>query len=278
MMIKFRYNITKQIENFIKNAKLEEINIGCSDSDVIKITKNNQIYYLKMAKKGLLTQEFNVLKWLNCKLLVPEIVMFDSDDNTEFLITKAIPGEMVCSDYYIKNPDLAIKIIKEAFDNLYNVDISNCPFDVSNNYKLSLVEKNVKNELVKDEDLKEETLKKYGNTKNLLQYLKDNRVEEELCFSHGDTSLPNIFSLNCKFSGFIDVGECGIADKWLDLAICEKSIRRNLGEKYVSKFYKELNIVPDRKKIDYYLFLLSLFDYLQDIRNKICPLFFHTLF
>lgn len=259
MMIKFRYNITKQIENFIKNAKLEEINIGCSDSDVIKITKNNQIYYLKMAKKGLLTQEFNVLKWLNCKLLVPEIVMFDSDDNTEFLITKAIPGEMVCSDYYIKNPDLAIKIIKEAFDNLYNVDISNCPFDVSNNYKLSLVEKNVKNELVKDEDLKEETLKKYGNTKNLLQYLKDNRVEEELCFSHGDTSLPNIFSLNCKFSGFIDVGECGIADKWLDLAICEKSIRRNLGEKYVSKFYKELNIVPDRKKIDYYLLMMELY-------------------
>lgn len=259
MMIKFRYNITKQIENFIKNAKLEEINIGCSDSDVIKITKNNQIYYLKMAKKGLLTQEFNALKWLNGKLLVPEIVMFDSDDNTEFLITKAISGEMVCSDYYIKNPNLAIKIIKEAFDNLYNVDISNCPFDESNNYKLSLVEKNVNNGLVKDEDLKEETLKKYGNTKNLLQYLKDNRVEEELCFSHGDTSLPNIFSLNCKFSGFIDVGECGIADKWFDLAICEKSIRRNLGEKYVSKFYKELNIVPDRKKIDYYLLMMELY-------------------
>ena len=121
--------------------------------------------------------------------------MFEFDDNTEFLITKAISGEMVCSDYYIKNPDLAIKIIKEAFDNLYNVDISNCPFDVSNNYKLSLVEKNVNNGLVKDEDLKEETLKKYGNTKNLLQYLKDNRFEEELCFSHGDTSLPNIFSI-----------------------------------------------------------------------------------
>lgn len=259
MMIKFRYNITKQIENFMKNAKLEEINIGCSDSDVIKITKNNQIYYLKMAKKGLLTQEFNALKWLNGKLLVPEIVMFDFDDNTEFLITKAIPGEMVCSDYYIKNPDLAIKIIKEAFDNLYNVDISSCPFDVSNNYKLSLVEKNVKDGLVKDKDLKEETLKKYGNTKNLLQYLKDNRFEEELCFSHGDTSLPNIFSLNCKFSGFIDVGECGIADKWFDLAICEKSIRRNLGEKYVSKFYEELNIVPDRKKIDYYLLMMELY-------------------
>ena len=97
---------------------------------------------------------------VNGKLLVPEIVMFDSDDNAEFLITKAIPGEMVCSDYYIKNPDLAIKIIQEAFDNLYNVDISNCPFDVSNNYKLSLVEKNVKDGLVKDEDLKEENFKK----------------------------------------------------------------------------------------------------------------------
>lgn len=257
--MEFKYKLTKNVENFIMGAELKEIGIGCSDSQVVQITKENQVYYLKIAKKGLLTQEYNALKWLDGKLSVPKIVLFDDESENEFLITKAIPGEMVCAENYLHNPDVALKVIKKAFDNIYSVEVTNCPFDVSNNYKLSLIERNVKNGLVKNEDLKEETLNRYGSVENVLKYLIDNKFEEELCFSHGDTSLPNIFALNNEFSGFIDVGECGVADKWFDLAICEKSIRRNYGEKYISKFYEELNIIPDRKKLDYYLLMMELY-------------------
>ncbi len=143
----FKYKLTKKVEDFISNTSLKEIGIGCSDSQVIQIIKDDQIYYLKIAKKGLLTQEYNALKWLDGKLSVPEIVFFDNEN--EFLITKAILGEMVCSETYLKSSDELLKVIKEAFDNIYAVDISNCPFDVSNKYKLSLIEKNVKKGLVK---------------------------------------------------------------------------------------------------------------------------------
>ena len=255
----FKYKLTKKVEDFIVGTSLKEIGIGCSDSQVIQIIKDDQTYYLKIAKKGLLTQEYNALKWLDGKLSVPEIVLFDDEGENEFLITKAILGEMVCSNTYLNNPDDSLNIIKEAFDNIYEVDISNCPFDVSNKYKLSLIESNVKKGLIKNEDLKEETLQKFGGVENLLKYLIDNQFEEELCFSHGDTSLPNIFASDNCFSGFIDVGECGIADKWFDLAICEKSIKRNYGEEYISKFYNKLNIIPNRNKIDYYLLMMELY-------------------
>ena len=75
----FKYKLTKKVENFIKNANLSEISIGCSDSQVVRIEKNGKIYFLKIAKKGLLTQEFNALNWLNGKLSVPEIVLFDNE-------------------------------------------------------------------------------------------------------------------------------------------------------------------------------------------------------
>ena len=94
---------------------------------------------------------------------------------------------------------------------------------------------------------------------NVLEFLKSNKFNDEICFSHGDTSLPNIFASQDKFTGFIDVGECGLADKWFDLAICEKSIKRNYGEKYIDEFYKELNIIPEREKIDYYLLMMELY-------------------
>ena len=72
----FKYKLTKKVEDFISNTSLKEIGIGCSDSQVIQIIKDDQIYYLKIAKKGLLTQEYNALKWLDGKLSVPEIVFF----------------------------------------------------------------------------------------------------------------------------------------------------------------------------------------------------------
>jgi len=255
----FKYKLSDVIEEFITNCELEDINIGCSDSQVIKILKNGNVYFLKMARLGLLTSEYEKLKWLENKLDVPKIILYVQNNTTEFLITESIDGNMVCSDIYIKNPTLGLNVICQAFDKIKKVDIEDCPFDVSIDYKLKLVENNVKNKLIDDSQLSNETLNRFGCLENILEYLKQNKFYEEKCFSHGDTSLPNIFALNNKFSGFIDVGECGVADKWFDLAICEKSIKRNYGEEYISKFYERLNIIPDRKKIDYYLLMMELY-------------------
>ena len=253
------YKLTNKILKFIKEADLEEISIGCSDSQVFKIKKGNGIFFLKLAKRGILTSEYEKLKWLEGKLSVPKVALYDLSKDTEYLITESIDGEMICSDYYVDNPDIGIKVIADAFNQIYSVSIKDCPFDVSIDYKLSLIEKNVINNLINEEDITEEILKKFGSAKNILKFLKDNKFVDELCFSHGDMSLPNIFAAQDKFKGFIDVGECGIADKWFDLAICERSIRRNYGEQYISKFYEELNIVPERNKIDYYLLMIELY-------------------
>lgn len=255
----FKYELSDKVKEFIEYSNLKEISIGCSDSQVIEIIKGGKKYFLKIAKQGLITSEYDKLNWLKNKLNVPNIELYDNYNGTEYLITTSVNGEMVCSDYYINNPDLGIKVISDAFKNIYSVNIDNCPFNVDIDYKLKLIENNVKNKLVTNKDLKNSTLERFKKVENLLKYLQDNRFDETKCFSHGDTSLPNIFAFKDSFEGFIDVGECGIADKWFDLAICEKSIIRNYGQEYVEKFYKELNIVPDRNKIDYYLYMMELY-------------------
>ena len=257
--MKFNYKLSDKIKKFIENSDLEEINIGCSDSQVIRINDNDKIYYLKIAKKGLLSSEHDKLVWLEKRLNVPKVILYDVSDEIEYLITSSCNGKMVCNDYYIKNPEIGIKVIAQAFNKIYSVDISDCPFDVGIQYKLSLVEKNINDDLIKLEDIKETTIKRFGSLDNILSFLKENKFECKKCFSHGDTSLPNIFAIENQFEGFIDVGECGIADKWFDLAICEKSIRRNYGEEYILRLYDELNIIPDREKIDYYLLMMELY-------------------
>jgi aminoglycoside 3'-phosphotransferase III len=257
--IKYIFNITNKVAAFLESAMLNEIGIGCSDSQVIKIEKNTDTYYLKIAKFGLLTQEYNNLEWLNGRLKVPTIVLYDVSAEAEFLITKAISGEMVCSDYYLENPELGIPVIVEAFKELYKVDITNCPFNVSIKYKLSLVKYNIDNNLIDINNVSDRALEKHKSLEGIYNYLVNNVFKEELCFSHGDISLPNVFACNNKFSGFVDVGECGIADKWFDIAIVEKSIVRNYGKQYINNFYNLLDIVPDQKKIDFYQLLMELY-------------------
>ena len=155
----FNYKLSEKVKTFIEDAKLEEISIGCSDSQVFKIEKLDKTYFIKISSKGNLTSEYEKLKWLNDKLSVPRITLYDYTDDTEYLITESVGGKMACSEYYLNNPKIGISVIAQAFSQIYDVDISDCPFDVSIDYKLALVENNVKNNLIHIEDLKDETLK-----------------------------------------------------------------------------------------------------------------------
>lgn len=257
--LNFIFELPSNVKDFIKNADLSEIGIGCSESQVIKIETNNETFFIKIAPIGTLTKEYTSLKWLNGKTKVPKIIMYEKTDDAEFLITEAIKGEMICSDYYLNHPEDGIPIIVEAFKEIYKIDISSCPINVSLDYKLKLAKDNIDNNLILEENILPDVLKEFGNINNIYEFLEKNKFEEELVFSHGDTSLPNIFAYNNKFSGFIDVGECGIADKWFDIAIVSRSIIRNYDEKYLKDFYDQLNIMPDQEKIDYYILLMELY-------------------
>lgn len=253
--------LPKQIKDKIINKNIENINIGCSDSSVYKINTYNEekTMYLKIASESYLTTEYKALKWLENKLMVPKVIFYECYNSKEYLLTESLNGKMLCDDFYLKNPDAGIEVLAEAFKKIYNVDIANCPVNVGLDYKLDKVKKNVEEKLLNEDDVSLEYLNKYDGVEGILSYLLNNKFEEDLCFSHGDTSLPNIFAEGNKFIGFIDVGECGIADKWFDLAICEKSIKRNFGDKYIDLFYKKINVIPDRKKIDYYILLMELY-------------------
>lgn len=252
-------NLTKYLEEFIDGTKIKEISIGCSNTNVYKIDKNNKTYFLKVGAKPSLTKEYAALIWLDGKLPVPKCMYFCNDGKNEYLLTTKMSGEMSCSDLNLHNPKQTVKLLAKAIKQLQNVDILECPFRCDLTYKLGLAEYNVKNNLIKDKPVSEigKKLKKYDK---ILDYLKNNQSKEELVFSHGDTSLPNIFFNNNQVSGFIDVGECGVADKWFDIAICYRSIKRNFPgrDDLLSLFLDELG-EKYSQKIEYYITLMDLY-------------------
>ena len=146
-----------------------------------------------------------------------------------------------------------------------------CPYNNSIDNKLRLAEKDVQNNLCDIENAEPTTygVNGFENPEKLLQWLKENKPDEELVFSHGDYCLPNIIIKGDKVNGFIDLGGSGIADKYQDIALCYRSLQHNYDGKYgngmvyegfdATVLFDELNIVPDWNKIKFYILLDELF-------------------
>ncbi len=260
-------NIPKSINEIIKNKSYSIDTVGMSDSQVICFDD----MVLKVEKQQEESDnEHMMMRWLSDKLPVPEVLCSEKENGMSYLLMSRIKGKMSCSEELFENPKKLVKLLADGLRMLWDVDISECPYDNSLDNKLRLAEILVRNDLCDVENVEPGTYGKNGfkNPVELLQWLKENRPSEELVFSHGDFCLPNIIIDGEKINGFIDLGRSGIADKYQDIALCYRSLHHNYHGSYGGKvhegfdasiLFEELNIVPDWNKIKYYILMDELF-------------------
>jgi len=259
--------LPESIKKLIGNEGYSIDKVGMSTSTVILF--KDKILKIQESHEEW-DNEYNMMKWLQGKLPVPKVLGFERENGKDFLLMTKIPGEMSCDHQYMKDPVLLTTILAEALQMLWKVDISNCPYSCNVEKKLHRAKYAIEHNLVDMDDVEADTFgeKGFKNPNDLLEWLIANKPEEELALSHGDFCLPNIFLLNKKVSGFIDLGNAGIADKWQDIALCYRSLLHNFHGKYTEKTYdgfkkdllfEKLGIEPDWNKIRYYILLDELF-------------------
>ena len=211
-----------------------------------------------------------VMRYLKGKLPVPEVLAYEKDEEYRYLLMSRIPGTVACNPYYMEHPNEMIPILSDALKLLWSVDISDCPRKSDLDTILSEAEYRVKNNLIDLSDTEPETFGEGGfkDAEELLSWLYENKPSYEPVLSHGDFCLPNIFIEDGKLSGFIDLGNTGTGDKWMDIALCYRSLKHNADGKWGSKVYpgirpemlfEELRLEPDWEKIRYYILLDELF-------------------
>lgn len=210
-----------------------------------------------------------MMHWLKGKLPVPEIVAEEMVGTDRYLLMSRLPGKMACDAGYLTHPMQLVKSLADGLRMLWSVDAEECPCDQTLDQKLRNARFQIENGLVDMENVDPETFGEGGfsSPADLLHWLETNRPPEEPVLSHGDYCLPNVFLEDGRISGFLDLGRCGRADKWLDIAICWRSLRDNLNGSYgycdpgfdPDCLFRELDITPDWEKIRYYLLLDELF-------------------
>ena len=211
-----------------------------------------------------------MLRWLEGKLPVPRVLYAGQENGLQYLLMTRIPGKMACDPDYTADPEALAEMLARALQALWQVDITHCPRQRRLADDLEEARYRVAHGLIDLADAEPETFCEGGfeSPAQLLQWLQDNQPPLEPVLSHGDLCLPNIFLVGGRLSGFIDLGDAGISDKWRDIALCWRSLDHNIRGKYAAHpqasfcpdiLFEKLGIAPNREKLRYYILLDELF-------------------
>jgi len=210
--------------------------------------------------------EYKLLCWLDGKLPVPKIIEAEIKDGVSFLLLSKMPGDMVFTGENLKDMDGTVKALAKGLKSIWSLDISDCPCRFAISDKLLEAKTSIENGLVDTNDFDPETIDGgFPDPDDLYIYLSENRPKEDFVFTHGDYSFPNIFVSGGEVTGMIDWGYGGIADRWQDISVCYRALRKKYSKhglycekdylRYKSIFFGELGIEPDEEKVRYYNYL-----------------------
>ncbi len=211
-----------------------------------------------------------MLKWLENKIPAPKVICYEICNGKSYTLMSRIKGKMACDEYYMEQSDKMVSLLAEGLKTLWDIDIRDCPRTLPVDYDLTIAEKYVNDNLVDEQDFDYSLLNKLGlkNAREILLWLKKHIPPMEPVLSHGDYCLPNILLENDAVSGYIDLGDCAVSDKWKDISMCYISLKNNFSGYFGGKVYPEfnphvlfekLNIEPDWDKLNYWMLLNELF-------------------
>jgi aminoglycoside phosphotransferase len=262
------------------------IAIGMSTATVERWTRGEEQRFAKSAAptwdRGL-DAEAARLRWLATTPLArhaPEVVAFESasegSDGVERLVTTALPGTDLATlaieagvSTWRRGPAVlrpeAADVVAADLARRYGaalralhegLDPAQCPFDARLDVRLEAAARRVAEGAVDPADFEDEH--RHRTPEEVLELLRRTRPDgEDLVVTHGDWCPPNVLFAGDGPDGWgiVDLADLGVACRWYDLGIGQRSTAGNLGAAAVPAFFDGYGIEPDEERIAWYVLL-----------------------
>jgi aminoglycoside 3'-phosphotransferase-2 len=247
----------------LAGCRIEAQAIGASRADVFRAHGGDgPDVFLKREPAddpfGELQDEVARLRWLQGQGVEAAQVLDTHDDASgRWLLMRAVPGRDLAS-----SPDLAplqvVHLMADALQALHRLPTDRCPFDHRLPHRLAAARARMEGGVVDAEDFDDA---RAGQTVQQVfaALLASVPTRADLVVTHGDACLPNLMATQGRFTGFIDCGRLGVADRHQDLALAARSIASNLGGQWVAPFFARYGTVPDTALLAFYRLLDEFF-------------------
>jgi kanamycin kinase len=205
-----------------------------------------------------LREEAKRLAWAAPRTPVPRVLESGADDAESWLVSTPIPGENAVSERWKRDPTRAVAAIGRglrAFHDRLPVDV--CPFSWSvSDRRRAVLARAAAGEL---DPAKWHPDHGGLTVEQACALLADPPPVERLVVCHGDTCAPNtMIADDGEWSGHVDLGAMGVADRWADIAIATWSTQWNYGAGWEEPLLDAYGVAPDPVRTRYYRLLWDL--------------------
>ena len=168
------------------------------------------------------------LAWLAGQVPAPTVLDHGRRGEVFWLLTSGLPGRSAVDVPWRHRPEVAVPALGAALRRFHDiVQVAGCPFDWSIATRVA----------------------RFG----LDPIFLDQAPALDLVVCHGDACNPNfLLADDGSFTGYVDLGGLGVADRWADLAPALQSLTWNYGAGWEPSFLLAYGCHPDASKLAYY--------------------------
>jgi aminoglycoside phosphotransferase len=249
----------------LAGAKIERLDIGMSGAAVFRVTDGGAPdRYLKIAQNksaAALRGEIERMHWLAARgIRVPKVLRIDDRPEQIIMLTQAVPGLPADADADANAPPpmRLMDALAKGMAALHALPAADCPFDESVAARLSRAAEAIAAGEVDPRNLAERN--RDTRPEVLLARLAAAPPVEDIVVVHGDATLSNILVDADGTIGFVDCGNAGRGDRYLDLSVLHADIDDRYGSEAAARFAQCYRPGPwDRRKAGYFSDLYELF-------------------
>jgi kanamycin kinase len=198
------------------------------------------------------------LGWAGAHLAVPAVLSTGSDDEGDWMVTRALPGLNAVSERWRADPTTAVVAIGRGLRAMHEaLPIDECPFSWSAESRVALAHSRATLGLIDPNDWHEDH---HGlDLAAALVRVSEIPPVDRLVVCHGDACSPNtLIADDGTCSGHTDLGALGVADRWADLAVATWSTVWNYGKGFEGLLLDAYGVAPDTARTTYYRLLWDL--------------------
>lgn len=184
-----------------------------------------------------LAHEAARLAWAAPHTTVPDVLATGSDEDGAWLVTAALPGLSAVSPRWVAAPAVAAAAIGAGLRAMHDaLPVASCPFDWGVAARLARADE------------------RGSGSSAARSAVGEPPPIDLLVVCHGDACAPNTLLDDAgRWSGHVDLGALGVADRWADLAVATASLGWNYGPGWDGALLEAYGVAPDDERAAYYL-------------------------
>jgi aminoglycoside phosphotransferase len=235
-LTRLRLRLPEEFLPKMDEGAVAAVGAGMSEAFVWRISGGGEPRYLKIAEgagAAALRREIERTAWLAARgVRVAEILRTHVEGGVVALLTRAVQGAPAEEAPLAKEALMAA--LGQGLARLHALPAQDCPFDERAGKRLARAWRAIAAGQV---DTAEFADRNRGLAPAALwQRLSAAIPAEDLVVAHGDATLSNMIVGQDGSVGFVDCGHCGVADRYLDLAVAGQDIADAFGSAELAAF------------------------------------------